>query len=259
MIGKDELKSIAEMKRLSIQSAEKDYLLELLLSCIYGEFGNMLVLKGGTCLYKVYNLNRFSEDLDFTLNKRRFNVDKFIRRILRLLSLIGADGKVMELEKHGNEINVRLQFHGPLYVGTKESLCSVSLNLSKREKLIREPRKVLLIPTYREIPSFDIWVMDENEIIAEKVRAIMTRNKPRDVYDLWFLLQRGLRPDISMINRKLKIYGIKFTSERFLKSTEEKRIFWNTDMRGLVIGNLANFDEIKKEIIAGLLQAHCSR
>ena len=37
MIGKDELHRIAKTKRLSIENAEKDYVLDLLLFQIYGE------------------------------------------------------------------------------------------------------------------------------------------------------------------------------------------------------------------------------
>jgi len=65
MIKKDELKKIADSKRLSMANTEKDYLLDILLFNISHELGNTLVLKGGTSLYKLYNLNRFSEDLDF--------------------------------------------------------------------------------------------------------------------------------------------------------------------------------------------------
>lgn len=250
MIKKDELKKIADAKRLSLENAEKDYLLEVMLFYIYSEFCDLLVLKGGTALYKIYNLNRFSEDLDFTLNRRRFNLTKFLNKTMRSMSLIGIDGKVRKIERYRNEINVKLHFKGPLYDGKKESLCFTSLNISLREKIVRDVKKELIIPMYREIPSFEVFLMDEIENIAEKVRAIMTRNKPRDVYDLWFLLKRDIKPEMVLIEKKLKIYKIKFSFNRFLKSLEEKRAFWDTDLKGLIIGDLVDFGRVKKDIIS---------
>lgn len=248
MIKKDELRKIADAKRLSVENAEKDYLLELLLFYIYSEFGDTLILKGGTALYKLYNLNRFSEDLDFTLNRRRFDLTKFLSKTMRSLSLIGIEGKI-KIERYKNEINVRLQFKGPLYNGSKESLCFMSLNISLRERVVKEVKKELIVPAYREIPSFEVFGMNESEIMAEKVRAIMTRNKPRDVYDLWFLLKRGVNPEISLINKKLNIYKMKFSFGGFVKTVKDKKSFWNTDLKGLIIGDLIGFERVKKEVV----------
>lgn len=249
MIKKDELKKTVDAKRLSVENAEKDYLLELLLFYIYSEFGDLLILKGGTALYKIYNLNRFSEDLDFTLNRRRFDLRKFLNKTIRSLGLIGVEGKTKDVEKYKNEINVRLQFKGPLYDGSRESLCFISLNISLREKIVREVKKEMVVPAYREIPAFEIFVMNESEITAEKVRAIMTRNKARDVYDLWFLLKRGVKLERSLIDGKLKMYKMKFSFGEFVKSVEEKGAFWDTDLKGLVIGDLAEFERVKGEIV----------
>lgn len=252
MIKKDELAKTAEAKRLSLENAEKDYLLELLLFSIYQNFGETLALKGGTCMYKLYNLNRFSEDLDFTLNKRKFDLEKFLSKILRLLKLLGIEGKIKDTEKYRNEINVRLSFKGPLYDGRKESLCFISINISLRERVLKDLKKELLIPVYREIPSFEVFALDEQEILAEKVRAILTRNKPRDVYDLWFLLKRGVKQDVKLINRKLKVYGMSFSRDMFIEAVKEKRALWETDLRGLIIGDLPDFEKIRSDIISAM-------
>ncbi|MEK6845352.1 MAG: nucleotidyl transferase AbiEii/AbiGii toxin family protein, partial [Nanoarchaeota archaeon] len=66
MLRKDELAKIAEAKHLSLFNAERDYLLEVILFALYTNMKNELIFKGGTAMYKVYKLNRFSEDLDFT-------------------------------------------------------------------------------------------------------------------------------------------------------------------------------------------------
>jgi predicted nucleotidyltransferase component of viral defense system len=63
MLNYEELENIAKLKRLSLKNGEKDYLQDLLLFIIYSNVGEELIFKGGTCLYKIYKLNRFSEDL----------------------------------------------------------------------------------------------------------------------------------------------------------------------------------------------------
>jgi len=249
---KGELTRIADIKKLSMENAEKDYILDLLLFQTYSGFGDMLILKGGTSLYKLYSLNRFSEDLDFTLNRRKFDGKTFLKQLTRSLALVGVEGTVKSIDEFKNETNIRLGFRGPLYSGKKESLCFVALNVSQREKVLMDAKKELVVPASKEIPSFQVFVMDEREIAAEKVRAIMTRNKARDIYDLWFLLKRGTKPEIDMINRKLKFYDMKYSSKKFVKAINEKRKFWNTDLRGLMIGDLQDFEKIRSELLTAL-------
>jgi len=250
MISRGELRGIAERKRLSLENAEKDYLLDLLLFQISTESGNSLVLKGGTCLYKLSSLNRFSEDLDFTLNSRRFDEEALARKIVRRLSLIGIEGRVKEIERSGNEINIRFLFKGPLFDGGQKSLCRIVVNISQRERVLEELRREMVMPSSREISSFQVYAMSEREIAAEKVRAIMTRNKARDVFDLWFLTRRGVVPDLPMVGKKLRIYKLSFSLERFIASIDEKRKSWETDLRGLIIGELVDFEKARDEIVA---------
>lgn len=248
MMKKDELLKIAEAKRLSARNAEKDYLLELLLFSIFSESGDSLVLKGGTALYKFYNLNRFSEDLDFSVNKRRIDVRKTVTKSLRRLSALGLEGKT-QLEPYKNEINARLLFKGPLYDGSTGSMAYIAINCSMRERPSLSPKKELFIPAYREIPSFDAFVMEPAEIFAEKVRAIFMRNKARDVYDLWFLMKRRASPDVRLINKKLRIYKLVFSKEGFEKKLDEKAASFALDLSGLLMGELPDFWKIRNEIM----------
>ncbi len=250
MIPRDELRKVAEAKRLSQENCEKDYLLEVILFVIYSEFGSALIFKGGTALYKFYNLNRFSEDLDFTLNKKNFDFERLAKKILSSLDWLGIRGKVKEFSKYRNEVNIKFNFIGPEYRGSKESMAFVSLNISLRERAINFKMEKL-IPSYREIPAFDVFVFSAEEILAEKVRAILSRNKPRDVYDLWFLLKRGAKIDFGLINKKLKLIGKKFSKKEFFGKVEEKRDLWDRDLGQIIIGSLPDFDSVKKGIEAG--------
>ncbi len=86
MINKELLSQASVGKGLiNKEYIEKDYFQDLLLYQLYKQT-NQLVFKGGTALYKFYQLPRFSEDLDFSAlhggePKKRLNLPwkKFLR------------------------------------------------------------------------------------------------------------------------------------------------------------------------------------
>lgn len=250
MLNYNELESISRLKRLSLISAEKDYLQDLILFSIYSHIGKELIFKGGTCLYKIYKLSRFSEDLDFTIVEN-FDIKKIASKIIFDLALLNIKGKVKEIKEYKNEINVRLLLNGPLYKGSKETQCFIPLNISRKEQILLEPAKISLASFYREIPSFEVFAMQEKEILAEKVRAILTRMKPRDIYDLWFLLAiKNIGFDINLVNEKLKLYNIKFYLKEFRARIEKMRGLWHIDLKNLMAGDLPDFDTIKRDIFS---------
>lgn len=247
-MGSDELGEVARLKRLTPANAELDYLQELLLFGLYSEVGPELVFKGGTCLYKLHKLSRFSEDLDFTLGKR-INLEDAVRKAVDRMRFLGVSGSVKEVKKHPKEMNFRLLFRGPLYRGSRESLCFIPLNISLRERVALVPERVTISSMYREIPSFDVFSMRAEEILAEKARAIFTRNKPRDLYDMWFLLEKGVLMDLRLVNRKLAAYGTRFDAKKFAERVEGMSKLWRVDLKNLIMGELPEFDTVKNSVI----------
>ena len=245
MLNYKEINDIARLKRISLINAEKDYLQDLILFSLYSIVGKELVFKGGTALYKIYKLNRFSEDLDFTINGK-LDIRKISKRIISDLELLNIKGKIKEIKEFRNEINVRFLFNGPLYKGSKETQCFIPLNISMKEQILLEPKRERIISLYKEIPGFELFVMQEKEILAEKARAIFTRMKPRDIYDLHFLL-RNSEFDILLVNKKLALYGLKFSIKEFKERIEKMKGLWEVDLRNL-LANEADFMQIKKDI-----------
>ncbi len=247
MIKKEELLRIASLKGLPLRFAELDYLQDIAMLGIYQEFGNKLVFKGGTCLYKLYKLNRFSEDLDFTAEKK-FKPKDFFSRLPYIFSLFNINCSVkVELFQHS--INVYLELNGPLYDGRKESRSRLILNISLRERVFFPPQRIPYASLYQEVRSFDMYVMEEKEILAEKVRAVYQREKARDLYDIWYLLTiKKIPVDLTLVQKKLQHISLKFSKGMFFKKIQEKKSSWQTDLASLISGQLVPFSQAEEEI-----------
>lgn len=247
MIRKDELLRIAALKGLPPRFAELDYLQDIALLGIYHEFGSKLLFKGGTCLYKLYKLNRFSEDLDFTATKG-FKPKEVFVRLPHIFSLYNINCNV-KVESFQHSVNVYIEINGPLYDGRKESRCRLIINISSREKVFLPPLRNPYVSLYQEVRPFDIYAMDEREILSEKVRAVHQREKARDVYDIWYLLNLKKIPvESALVQKKLSYICLKFNRGIFFKKIQEKKTSWQRDLSALISGQLLPFSQAEEEI-----------
>jgi len=248
MLNENELAQIAQIKRLSIIQTEKDYLQDILLYLFYSIAGRELVFKGGTCLYKAYGLNRFSEDLDFSA-ARHFDIERFINKTMEAAARLRVFGRIKTFDSYQIQHNINLEFKGPLYNGNPKTMSFIGLDISTRSKPLLPASKCVLNPPYRDIPSFDIFAMDMKEILIEKIAATYSRKKARDVYDIWFLLKnKKIEIDFGLLEKKLKKSKLVFEEETFLTKVNEKANTWKTDLEPIIAGELPHFSQVKKEI-----------
>ena len=91
--------------------------------------------------------------------------------------------------------------------------------------------------------------MDPSEIMAEKIRAILTRNNARDVYDLWFLTQKKIKISLQLVNSKLTYYKKSFDLDEFKKSIENKERIYKQEMEQLV-PTIISFEKIKADLFS---------
>jgi len=248
MLDQQELRRISELKHLTLQNTEKDYILELVLFIITQEGGKDFVFKGGTALYKFYSLNRFSEDLDFNLVSN-LKAKLFFQKVMKKLASFGLLGRIKELDEYASGINIRLELRGPLFNGNPQTLSVITCNLSRKERIIYPAEQRKLFSSYPDIPAFDVFVMLLPELLAEKVCALMTRNKARDMYDVWFLLHKGVTMNVKNIDKKLKKYHLQFSWPLLKSKIDEKSGYWKADLEGLIIGGLPAFEIVKKEVL----------
>jgi len=250
MMMRRDIEAIATSRGVLPRTIERDYLLDV---CLHetSRSGDDLVFKGGTALFKFHGLNRFSEDLDFTVNRRRFDFDGLRGRVVRTCALLGIGVVSGEVESHQSAVNMEFRLRGPLFDGRRESVSRVVLDLSLKETP-EPPVKLVLRSVYPDIPECTLHVMSVVEICAEKVRAVMTREKARDVYDLWFLLRKGVLFDAGLVQRKLRLYGKTYTTRSLVAAMGRKRAKWGMDLGPLLIGELPDFDEVVRQVTGSI-------
>lgn len=164
--------------RYPLQVAEKDYLLSLIMQIISSSvLGEILVFKGGTALHHCYlDQFRFSEDLDFSSS----NPD--VRLALLRQIFTGVDFLTFK-EDYQSEATIKIQ--RLQYIGPLSQPNSLKVEIDYRQNVLLPPKYM----PYHNVwgLDFEVRVMDEREICAEKIRAMSDRARYRDFYDLFLL------------------------------------------------------------------------
>ncbi len=236
---------------------ERDYLLVLLLHDVYSVFSNELIFKGGTALKYFYSLNRFSEDADFSYVSSEYIPDRkrLGEKIDAVLDSFSIQYQITEREqranKAGNEvvgINYEIRVNGPLNRRSGQ-LQNIKIDISLRNDVIGKPELKYLSPIYPDITTFSVPVMNINEILAEKIAAIIERTKMRDIYDAYYLLViRKLKYDEKLVAEKMRRRGEEFNMEGLAKKLEaaKSKTKWKSELAYIVDPLPDNFEAIQE-------------
>jgi predicted nucleotidyltransferase component of viral defense system len=98
------------------------------------------------------------------------------------------------------------------------------------------------------LPNYLILALDAEEILAEKVSAVITRFKARDVYDLNELLLNKVEVNFDLINKKLNTYDQVFDRNLFIIKLEEKRKIYTQELQRLT-NVFDDFDSCSSNIL----------
>ena len=246
MMNRGDLGKVKHPFILTLGQKEKDYLQHIILLYIFKHSDDSLIFKGGTCLQKVYGLNRFSEDLDFTIN-REMDEEMLVEEVVKGLRYHGFPSEI-EIKKHGINTGIRFLIHGPLYVGTRRSMCSLKMDVSRRERVIMDSEPITVYPLYDEIFPYLALCMNKMEILAEKIRALLTRDATRDLYDLFFLVKKGIEPNMDMVKEKLKFYDMEFETKSFETAIGKRRKNWKRAIKKYSSFSL-DFEEVSETVL----------
>jgi len=213
---------------------EKDILIHRILKGITSSnLGDKYLFKGGSCLVKCYfGYYRFSVDLDFTwidqsrwngLGKKRLrrellketeNFASLLERIAKEAGIdfrndvsdknyieIGGGNRMVtfKLWKNSELVKIQVNFVEKIIFNHEKRIARTLIDENK----ISEEERIYFDEFIRFYTPVEVLVYSKEEILCEKVRAILTRRaqKLRDFYDVFMLEKHGvnieeLRDDI---------------------------------------------------------------
>lgn len=240
------------------ENAMKEILQEITLLGLWrGKFFEHSAFYGGTCLRIFHGLNRFSEDLDFSLKKPiiGFKLNKYFTYVKREISSFGFEIDVMEKEKK-SETNILSAF---IKGQTEKNLLQITIPEGYRDKVpsgskfkikfeidINPPKDFLLETNFVLKPfSFPVLCYSKPSLFAGKLHALVYRKwkervKGRDWYDfVWYIAN-----DIPVSLKHLK--------QRMISSNdlERKSKLGKNELEKILLNRIdeVNFTIAKKDI-----------
>lgn len=195
MISQREISQQAFRQRKPDKVIEKDYVMTwILLGMSNSRVREYCVFKGGTALKKIYFPQyRYSEDLDFTVINRSASAYLLddLGDVLRDLQdtrafMFGLDKD--RVERRADSLTLYIDFVGPLQARLGNR--NIKVDFTLEEQIICKVDKREVVATYSDCKgqSGRLEVYSLEEILIEKLCALIGRTEPRDLYDAHFLL-----------------------------------------------------------------------
>lgn len=203
------------------KNAMKEILQEIVLCGLSrAGFFKKAAFYGGTALRIFYGLDRFSEDLDFSLETKNpaFDLSEYFPILKKEVRSFGLNMTVSEKVK-ANDSHIRSAFlkgntkeHLLLFYGNEQIAGSVAKTEAVKIKFevdIDPPKYAAFEHKYRLLPSpYEIKLYDMPSLFAGKIHAVLARAwrnriKGRDLYDYVFYLSRDAAVNLAHLHERL--------------------------------------------------------
>ena len=163
---------------------------------------NSLAFQGGTALRFLYNIARFSEDLDFALERPSAHYD-FRAYLKEIRSTFAAEGYDLQIKVSDQKTvhSAFLRFYGLLF-DLKLSPQQTEAISVKIEVDTNPPQgAVLEVDLVRRYIPLRLQHHDRASLLAGKLHAILQReySKGRDLYDLMWYLSDSTWPEPNLV------------------------------------------------------------
>jgi predicted nucleotidyltransferase component of viral defense system len=193
MISPQKIHELAVREQTTDVNIAREYLQHLFLSYFYKkEDSDKFLFKGGTALRLAFGSPRYSEDLDFSVTN--LSKDRIERLLLDTFASLEAEGiqKKMEIidaepTSGGYIANISLDILG-FTTGIKS-------NIQIKNDPADLESEAILIENAPFIPSYSMVCLSRRLIVKEKVQALISRYKPRDFFDLYFMSRKDSLKD----------------------------------------------------------------
>jgi predicted nucleotidyltransferase component of viral defense system len=216
MINEHEAVNINDQK-----NAIKEVIQEIVL-CGLSRVGffNEVAFYGGTALRIFCGLDRFSENLDFSLfsPNNNFSFDPYIPGLINELNAYGLKLEI-DVNEKSKDSDIKSAF---IKSNTKELMLKfypnhVNLNLIGKNELVKVKFEVDTTPPmhasieykFRQLPiPYEVAIYDMPSLFAGKIHAVFCRAwknriKGRDLYDFNFYIARKTPVNLKHLNARL--------------------------------------------------------
>ena len=204
---------------------------QVILAGLYnGGFFDVAAFYGGTCLRIFYGLQRFSEDMDFSLllPDKEFDFTKYFKPIIDEFAIVGRQVEISRKDKKsfGKVDSAFLKDNTDVYDVTFNTERSIKIKIevdTQPPLKFRTEQKLLMLPH-----SFMTRCFVLPDLFAGKMHALVymgwkNRVKGRDWYDFEWYIRHNVPLDFNhLAERVLQFNNEIITKEVFMVRLKEK-------------------------------------
>ncbi len=205
------LEQIATRYQTTMSTVVREYCQHLFLSALYRhKEASLILFKGGTALRIIYGSPRFSEDLDFSSSLSVSDIENVFEKNLIEIQRSGIEVDIKEAKKTSGGYLAIVIFNILSFSS------EIFIEVSGRNKKELSSHVSLIQSDF--VPPYSVIHLATEKLIKEKTEAVLTRSKPRDFFDIYFLLRSHLFPThmkkkLNLILNKLQAKDIHFSKE----------------------------------------------
>ena len=195
-----------------------------------GGFFNKAAFYGGTCLRIFHGLNRFSEDMDFTLLKEdsSFNFEQYFQPVIDQFALVGRKVEIKKKDKKsfGKVESAFLKDTTDVYDISFQTERSIKVKIevdtvpplkyATEQKILLQPKSFLT----RCVTLPDLYAGKMHALVF---RAWKSRIKGRDWYDFEWYVRNGIPLDWNHLHERiLQFNGQEMTLDEFKSALRDR-------------------------------------
>ncbi|MDD4637379.1 MAG: nucleotidyl transferase AbiEii/AbiGii toxin family protein [Bacteroidales bacterium] len=195
-----------------------------------GGFFNKAAFYGGTCLRIFHQLERASEDMDFSLlaPDKAFKLDEYFPAIIEEFNTLGRDVVITKKNKQnfGKVESAFLKDDTEVYdvaFQTERGL-KIKIEVDTQPPLMFQTEQKLLLHPF----SFMTRCFTLPDLYAGKMHALIFRSwknrvKGRDWYDFEWYVRKGIQLDFVHLQERIREFnGIEMDKEEFIRLLKER-------------------------------------
>lgn len=204
---------------------------QIILAGLYnGGFFDRAAFYGGTCLRIFHGLQRFSEDMDFSLLEQdsQFDFSQYFQPIIDQFAMVGREVEIHKKEKKsfGKVESAFLKDNTDVYDITfqTEKAVKIKIEVDTQPPLEFETeQKLLLLPQSFMARCFTLPDLYAGKMHALVYRGWKNRVKGRDWYDFEWYVRHNIPLDFRHLQeRALQFNGESISKEVFMEKLAER-------------------------------------